>query len=92
MSDVAKVLSTETTELASFHEFISQRLKAGDHKLSPEEAVERWRSEHPLPEEFEDTVAALQEAFDEIDAGVPGIPAEQFFREFRERHGLPPQP
>ena len=92
MSDVAKELSTDTAELAGFYEFVGQRIKAGDNKLSPEEAVEMWRSQHPLSEDFEDTVVALREAFDEMDAGVQGIPAEQFFREFREQHGLPPQP
>jgi hypothetical protein len=92
MSDVAQELSKATGDLVSFNEFIGQRLKQGDDKLSPEEALDIWRSEHPLSEDFEDTVAALREALEEMDAGVPGIPAEQFFREFRERHGLPQQP
>jgi hypothetical protein len=89
MSDLAKELTTSIGDLARFHQFIGQRLKQGDDKLSPEEALDIWRSEHPLSEDYEETVAALREALEEMDAGVPGIPAEQFFREFRERHGLP---
>jgi hypothetical protein len=92
MSEVANELSKQTGDLASFYEFIGKRLKEGDDKLSPEEALDIWRSEHPDSEEFEDTVAALREALEEMDAGNAGIPAEQFFREFREHHGLPPKP
>jgi hypothetical protein len=91
MSDVAKELSTETAELVSFHEFLSQRLKAGDDKLTPEEAVDIWRSAHPLPEDFEDTVAALREALEDLDAGDVGQPLEEFDAEFRARHNLPPR-
>ncbi len=38
--------------------------------------------------EHRDTIRALDEAFDDIEAGR-GIPLEQFDREFRERNGLP---
>lgn len=92
MSDVANELTKVTGDLASFHQFIGERLKEGDFDLSPEEALDIWRSEHPLPEDFEETVEALREALEDMDAGDVGIPAEQFFREFREAHGLPPRP
>jgi len=39
-------------------------------------------------DEDDDSVAAIEEALDEIRAGVPGIPFDQFEREFRQRHGL----
>jgi hypothetical protein len=91
MSDVANEASQTSNELTGFHQFIGERLSKGDGDLSPEEALDIWRSEHPLPDDYDDTVAALREAFEEMDAGVPGIPAKQFFREFRERHGLPPE-
>ena len=92
MADVAnEVPNIITTELVGFHQFIGELLKIRDGAVSPEEALDLWRADHPLSEEFEDSVEALREAFGEVDAGVPGVPAEQFFREFRERHNLPPR-
>lgn len=40
--------------------------------------------------ERRETVAALNEAIDEMNAGL-GRPWEEFDREFRERHGIPPK-
>jgi hypothetical protein len=91
MSEVAKELSLATGDLASFHQFIGQRLKEGDDNLSPEEALDIWRSEHPLPGDFEETVAALREALEDLEAGDLGQPFEEFDREFRARHNIPPR-
>jgi hypothetical protein len=91
MSEITQELSKQTGELASFHVFIAQRLKEGDDKLSPEEALDIWRSEHPLSEDFEETVAALREALEDLEAGDVGQPLEEFDAEFRARHKLPPR-
>jgi hypothetical protein len=92
MSDVANGISNESADLTGFHQYIGEQLRQGKPGLSPEEALDMWRAEHPLPEDFEENVAALREALEDMDAGDVGIPAEQFFREFREAHGLPPRP
>ena len=92
MSNVVNRETETTDDLVAFHKFIGELLANGSHGMAPEEALDHWRAEHPLPEDFEETVESLHEAFEELDAGVPGIPAEQFFREFREHHNLPPRP
>lgn len=74
-------------DLEGFHRFIGERLNQSP-PLSPEEALDLWRAEHELDDDFADNVAAIEEALDEIRAGVPGIPFDQFDREFRARHGI----
>jgi hypothetical protein len=75
-------------ELAAFQHFIRQRLEAGG-SLSPEEALDLWRIENPLPAEQAETVAALREALAQLDAGDLGTPLDEFDRAFRREHGLP---
>jgi len=76
------------TELASFQQFIADRLKKGD-ALSPEEALDLWRLRNPNPDEFAESVHAVREALVDMDAGDCGVPLDEFDREFRRRHGLP---
>ena len=78
-----------TAELAQFQQFIVDHLQKGD-ALSPEEALDLWRLRHPNPDEFADSVLALREALADLDSGERGVPLEEFDREFRRRHGLPP--
>jgi hypothetical protein len=85
-------VSTGPSELAGFHQFIGERLKQGHVNLSPEEALDLWRTEHPDPDEFEETVQALREAIEDLESGVPTRPFEEFDREFRQRHNIPDAP
>jgi hypothetical protein len=57
-------------------------------QLSPEEALELWRTEHPANDEFGDSVAALREALADMAAGDEGVPFADFDREFRMRRNL----
>jgi hypothetical protein len=77
--------SNDSSELASFHEFVVEHLVKGKTQLSPEEALDLWRAGQPAPDEFSDAVAALGEAFADMDAGDTGQPIEEFMREFRKR-------
>ena len=92
MSDVSNEFSSGPGELISFHRFIVDRLNEGQVDLSPEEALDLWRSEHPDSEDFEDTVEALREAIEDIEAGVQMRPFEEFDREFRAQHNIPDEP
>jgi hypothetical protein len=92
MSDAANQISLLTADLSGFHSFIGEKLKEKNVGISPEEALDIWRAQHPLPDDFEENVEALREALEDMEAGDVGIPVEQFFREFREDHGLPPRP
>lgn len=78
-------------ELDEFRRFVSDRLSA-NQSLTLEEALDLWREENVSPDEFEENVAALQDALDDVDRGVPGIPIAELDRRFRERHSLPPRP
>ena len=78
------------TELAEFNQFVANRL-ADQPSLSLDEALDLWRDEQSPSEATDDDVAALRDALEELDRGVPGIPLDEFDRRFRERHALPPR-
>ena len=82
--------SPANDELRDFHRFLSEKVSNGGAALSPEEALDEWRSHHPLAETDDDDLEAIQEALDDIANGDTGVPLEEFDREFRARHGLPP--
>lgn len=74
------------TELAQFEQFIKLQVQNG-RNLSPEEALDLYRAEHPDPNELDTSVAELREALAEVDAGAAGVPLEEFVRQRRARHG-----
>lgn len=76
-------------ELASFHRFVAAKLAENKLDLSPEDAVDLWRVEHPYLEEFDDATEAVMEALADMEAGDVGRPFEEFDREFRARHHIP---
>ena len=76
-------------ELASFHRFVAAKLSETKFDLSPDDAVDLWRAEHPYLEEFDDATEAVMEALADIEAGDVGITLEEFDREFRARHHIP---
>jgi hypothetical protein len=78
------------TELVSFQRFITECVVSGDPGLSPDEALDLWRAEHPSPSDRADTVAAVREALAAYEAGDRGMPLDEFDRQFRERHNLDP--
>jgi hypothetical protein len=92
MSEVSNEISTGMGELAVFHRFIGDRLKEGQINLSPEEVLDLWRDEHPDSEDFADTVEALREAIEDLEAGAQTRPFEEFDRVFRAQHNIPVDP
>jgi hypothetical protein len=76
-------------ELARFQEFVAHQVAKG-LAITPEEALDLWRLDNPNPDDFGETVEALREALADIAARDRGVPLEEFDREFRRRHGLPP--
>jgi len=75
-------------ELARFHDFVGQQLGSDGSKLSPEEVLDLWRAGHPEAKEFRESVQAVKDALDDMDAGDTGIAFDEFIRELRERRGL----
>ena len=82
--------SNTTSELAAFVHFLTARLESGD-EISPEEALDLWRSAHPAANDNADDVAAIRAALADMEAGDSGIPLSDFDVEFRRRHNLPPR-
>jgi hypothetical protein len=76
-------------ELRDFHRFLGDKLSSDGIELSPEEVLDEWRRLHPQTQTFEEDVAAIQEALDDMAKGDRGIPFDQFDRDFRNRHNLP---
>jgi hypothetical protein len=78
-------------ELIDFYRFIGDKLSKGETWLSPEETLDEWRMEHPDEEQAADDLQAIKEAVADFEAGDRGIPIDEFDRQFRAKHGLPPR-
>ena len=76
-------------ELRDFHRFLTDKLSGAKADWSPEEALDEWRQLHPQTQAFDEDVAAIREALDDMAKGDRGIPFDQFDRDFRKRHNLP---
>lgn len=77
-----------TSELLDFRRFIDDKLNHGGKHLSPEEVLDEWRETHPESDEFEEEVAAIQEAVDDMQHGDLGRPAHEALADVRARLGL----
>lgn len=75
-------------ELRSFGAYITGLIESGKEGVSPEDALMRWRMQNLSPEEFDEEVAAIKEALDDMEAGDKGIPIEQFFAEIDAEYGF----
>lgn len=76
------------TELHDFYEFVGERVRAG-MAVSPEEALDAWRRQHPDDSLRAEDVKAVKAALRDMKAGDAGVPFEEFDREFREKHSIP---
>jgi hypothetical protein len=76
-------------ELRAFHHFLTDKLGDDGIDLSPEEALDEWRRLHPQTQAFDEDVAAIREALDDMAKGDRGMSFDDFDRDFRTRHNLP---
>jgi len=81
--------TSNSEELREFHRFLTNKLGADGIDSSPEEALDEWRRLNPQTQAFDEDVAAIREALDDLAAGDRGIPFDEFDRDFRKRHALP---
>lgn len=73
-----------SSELEQFRDFINEHLNKPDgSRLLPEEILELWRLDHPIPEELAASVADLEKAIEEMESGVEGTPAKDLADELR---------
>ena len=73
-------------QIDSFSRFASSEIDDGGAALSMDELY--WRAKNPMPAELADSVAAVKEAYAEIEAGETGRQARSALRESCARLGL----
>src|SRR5205807_835694 len=78
-------VSITASELRDFYRFVAEKLSNGGADLSPEEALDEWRRQHPSADSAAD-LAAIQEALADMADGNTGVPFDQFDRDFRAKH------
>jgi hypothetical protein len=84
-------MATErANDLRAFLEFANAKLSNGGADLTLDETLSRWEYENETQAEQEETLQAIREGLDDMHAGRTR-PFEDFDREFRERHRLPPR-
>lgn len=77
---------TAKAELQRLRDFLTEHMEASSSPdFSPEELLSLWREEQPSDEEFEENVAAIQEALDDLHIS-PGMTEEEFDRHIREKY------
>lgn len=79
-------------QIDSFSRFASSEIDNGGAALSMDELYSLWRAKNPTRAELADSVAALKDAYAEIEAGGTGRPARSALRESCERLGLLDEP
>ena len=79
-------MSTQSsTELQQYHQFQKELLDQGRTNLSPEEVLRLWRAGQ---QEYADTVEAIKEGLQDVEAGRVE-PFEEFDERFRKKHNIP---
>jgi hypothetical protein len=74
----------------AFRDFLDAKLSNGDNGLTLDEALGLWEYENQTDAEREDTLLAIRQGLADLEAGRVR-PFEDFDREFRRKHGLPPR-
>ena len=83
-------MSADTSsELARFQQFILEKLANDASQLSPEDALDQWRSENPSFEELAESVEAVKKALADMQGGDTGRPADEVIADLRRRCDVP---
>ncbi len=77
-------------DLRAFKGFIEEQLSNEGADPSLDEALVNWEIENQTDEEREDTIRAIHQGLADVEAGRTR-PLEDFDRDFRLKHGLPPR-
>jgi hypothetical protein len=76
-------------QIDNFHRFATEQLENGGRDKSVDELYDQWRFESRSPEEFEENVAAIQGAIDDMNNGDAGRDFDEVIGEVRNRYNLP---
>jgi hypothetical protein len=75
-------------QIDSFHQFASSQIENGGADLSMDELYCLWRAKNPNATELSQSVAAIQEAYTDLQSGNQGKPARSALRESCVHFGL----
>jgi len=78
-------------DLTAFYHFMGQKVQSPQPHASTQEVPDEWQAIRDLPLLTEDDLDAIEKALEDLANGDEASPLEQFDRELRERHGLPPR-
>jgi hypothetical protein len=87
----SQVATERANDPRAFRNFLDANLSGGDEKLTLYEYLDLWESENSPKEAKEETLRAIQQGLADADA-ERSQPLDEFDREFRRKHGLPPRP
>ncbi|MEO1998918.1 MAG: hypothetical protein ABGZ17_27030 [Planctomycetaceae bacterium] len=76
-------------QIDSFHRFATDQLENGGRNKTIDEIYDQWRIENQSPQEFEENVAAIQGAIDDMNGGDMGRDADEVIADARHRYKLP---
>lgn len=79
---------TTKQQIEDFYQFATSQLEAGAKELSLDEIYGLWRAKNPMPTEIAESVAAIQAAYEDFEAGDEGRPAREALRETCRQLGL----
>ena len=74
----------------AFRDFLDAKLGAGADSLTLYECLDLWEYENSPEEERAETLRAIQQGLADVEAGRTRL-LEEFDREFRQKHDLPPR-
>jgi hypothetical protein len=86
-------MTSTTSELAEFHDYLGGLMKQGRTGILPEEALDEWRQSHPLPgtdglfDDLDD-VTAVQQALADRLAGDRGEPIDEVMEQIARDNQL----
>jgi hypothetical protein len=83
----ARMATDRANDLLAFKKFIDEQLSNGGAELKLDEVLARWEYENQTPEEQLETIQAIREGLEEMDAGK-SKPVHEVIAELRKKHDV----
>ena len=81
-------MASVPNELDSFCSFLDGLRQEPTVEMSPEEALAEWRAQQMSPQEFQESVQALREAIQDMEAGDKGVSFDEIVAAMRHKYNL----
>src|SRR5262249_48785682 len=75
-------------DLRAFRDFLDEQIADGGPSLTPWEALDLWELQNPTEAEREETLEAIREGLEDLNAGRTR-PAREVLAELRRKYDLP---